>query len=243
MIEKIKAFVFDMDGVVIDTRPPIEEFWYALARKHGADISPEVMEYNVHGCPARDTINARFSMLTAAEREHLLDQCHEFEENLQYKPMPGIIPFLRSLQQRQIPVALVTSSLPPKVKNVLAQLQLEGIFDTIVTADLVERGKPDPACYRLAAKRLNVQPEACMAFEDAVSGLKSVVAAGMYAVGVAGVSADPELRQRVLREAGAQAVIPDFSQVRLSEQPANEWVVDLNGRAFRVVSPQPTINS
>jgi beta-phosphoglucomutase-like phosphatase (HAD superfamily) len=107
--------------------------------------------------PARQTVDALFPHLPEERKEHMFEKCEHFETHMEYLTMSGVKEFFKALKVNSIPVALVTSSLPPKVAKVIRHLQLEGIFDTIVTSDLVQKGKPDPACYRLAAERLNKQ--------------------------------------------------------------------------------------
>ncbi len=208
-----RAVVFDMDGVVIDTRTPIEAFWHHHAEAHGISISREVMEGRIHGCPARQTVEGVFGHISKEEREHLLEACETFENGLDYVAMRGIQLLLGQLKDADIPIALVTSSLPPKVRKVQGVLGLEEAFAAIVTADLVERGKPDPACYRLAARKLGFHPAQCIAFEDAYSGVKAAAGAGMYTVGVG-----PAAQQGLLREAGAQLLVPHFGEVTLRKE-------------------------
>jgi len=221
--EAYVAVIFDMDGVVIDTRTPIEAFWHHHAARYGITISPQVMEGKVHGCPARQTVAQVFSFVSAAEREHLLEACEVFENEMQYVAMPGVQVLLGQLKRAAIPTALVTSSLPPKVRKVQDVLGLEKAFDAVVTADLVERRKPDPACYRLAAEKLGLRPLQCVAFEDAFSGVKAAAGAGMYTVGVG-----PAHQEALLKEAGARFLVPDFKEVTLQTGPEHSLSLRLN---------------
>lgn len=223
-----------MDGVVIDTRAPIEAFWNRAAAECGVTLTPEIMERKIHGSPARQTVYTLFPHLTDARKKELLEACETFEENLQYVPIAGVLELLTSLKRHQIPRALVTSSLPPKVKKVFAQLELETAFDTVVTADLVERGKPDPACYRLAARRMGIPAERCVVFEDAVTGVKASTGAGMPTVGV-----NTGVAEAMLLETGARTVIPDFASVTLLSQPAG-FILQINP-AFSLTIDKPTV--
>lgn len=213
------AVVFDMDGVVIDTRKPIEAFWHTIAAEHNLQITTEMMERQIHGCPARQTVSVLFPELSSKEKEELFERCEHFETTMDYRTMSGIKGFFEDLKKNAIPIALVTSSLPPKVANVIKQLQLEGIFDTIVTSDLVEKGKPDPACYLLAAKKLQLLPEQCIVFEDAVSGVKASTGAEMFTIGVGGVYQAP-----LLKEAGAKEVILNFDTVRIQPKGSHRYL-------------------
>lgn len=218
-----EAVIFDMDGVVIDTRKPIEAFWYELGEKHKIEINPCIMEQKIHGCPARQTVYNLFTHLSTQEKEALLERCEEFETSLEYIAMAGVKPFLENLKAHRIPLALVTSSLPPKVTKVIDKLLLKDIFDTIVTSDLIKKGKPDPACYLLAAQWLGKNPAQCVVFEDAVSGIKAATAAGMLAIGVGSALQEP-----LLKEVGATEVILNFEKIKL-ETTDQSLKLQING--------------
>ncbi|QHT71012.1 HAD family phosphatase [Rhodocytophaga rosea] len=205
-----EAVIFDMDGVVIDTRKPIEAFWIALGNKHQIAITQELMETRIHGCPARQTINALFGNLSEAQKEEIFEEGEEFETSMEYIAMAGVKSLLQSLKANQIPTALVTSSLRPKVDKVINHLALEGLFEVIVTSDLVKIGKPDPACYVMAAEKLGKNPASCVVFEDAVSGVKAAIGAGMLTVGVG-----TGMQEKLLKETGAIDCKPDFHNVAI----------------------------
>ena len=88
-------------------------------------------------------------------------------------------------------------------KAVFAQFDLSDKFDTVITADFVHHGKPDPECYRLAAQKLSISPQACIVFEDSVSGTQAGLSAGAQVIGLG--------KTQILLELGATQVIPDFS--------------------------------
>jgi beta-phosphoglucomutase-like phosphatase (HAD superfamily) len=88
------------------------------------------------------------------------------------------------------------------------QLGIAGLFAAQVTASDIAEGKPHPECYLLAAHTLDLDPERCLVFEDAVSGVEAAVAAGTVCIGVAVPG-----REKALAEAGACHIVPDFSAV------------------------------
>lgn len=209
----VEAVIFDMDGVVIDSRKPIEAFWQKLGNEHQVIITPELMNKRIHGCPARQSVYNLFPHLSIEQKEELLEECEVFETTMEFTTVPGVKELLTSLQAQQVPTALVTSSLPPKVAKVFDTLGLNGLFSTVVTSDLVEKGKPDPACYLLAARKLGKNPENCIVFEDAVSGVKSATGAGMFTIGISA----PD-QADLLKEAGAGETVPDFKEIILKPE-------------------------
>jgi len=204
------AILFDMDGVVIDTHHSVTAFWEDLARQHQIELTDEIFAHHIYGTPAAHTLAKCFPHLSVDERKGVLENLTHYESQLVYTEVKGVTGFLRALKQYHIQTALVTSAEPRKVQNVVDQLGLDGLFSAIVTANDVKVGKPDPQCYLLAAQYLNKTSDQCIVFEDAISGVKAGVAAGMLCVGIqqnTGASA--------LLEVGAKYVVPDFSAVHI----------------------------
>jgi HAD superfamily hydrolase (TIGR01509 family) len=137
----------------------IEDTWHYLARELdlGDSIEPYVAAYD-------------------RELRRLLAQVHE--------PLPGVIELVDVLKSRGVPVAIASSSLPSWVDALLGGLGMSDSFDALVSASMVENPKPAPDVYLLAAERLGVQPERCIALEDTPTGLASARAAAMLAVQV-----------------------------------------------------------
>lgn len=210
-----QAVIFDMDGVVIDTKPVIEAFWQSLANKNGFAISPQAMEEYIHGCPIWLTFEKVFPMLTQKDTEAFMENIHKVEANLSYNLVNGVREFLKLLKQAGVAVGLVTSGYERKVSKVFDQQGLHDFFDQIVTADMVVKGKPDPEPFLLAAEKLQVTPGQCVVFEDAISGITGANAAGMFPVGINEPAMDT-----TLKAVGAHLVIKDFSVVALKNTRA-----------------------
>ena len=209
-MEAFQAVLFDMDGVVIDTRQSIIDFWQAVAAEHDVTLTADDFDRHIHGVPVVTTLRALFPGLPPQRDGEFLDRATRYELGLHYEEVAGVRALLRSLKAAGPKAALVTSGMSWKVEEISRQLTLDGLFDVIVTAADIERGKPDPACYLVAAARLGVPPAACVVFEDSVSGARAAVAAGMACVGVqTGRLAD------LLVAEGVRHVIPDFTTVRL----------------------------
>jgi HAD superfamily hydrolase (TIGR01509 family) len=209
-VGRYEAVLFDMDGVVIDTRQSVTDFWTAFAIEQGVVLSADDFDHHIFGVPAAHTLKTLFPAIPAARYDSLQQLILDYETQLRYAEIRGAVALLRALKAAGIPTALVTSGETWKVAEVVRQLALDGLFGVVITAADIERGKPDPACYRTAAHRLGVATSRCVVFEDAVNGVRAAMAAGAYCVGVqTGRTAG-----RLVAE-GVGQVIPDFAAVRL----------------------------
>lgn len=205
----VSAVLFDMDGVIIDTHESVVALWEQWAARYNITLTEEDYVHHIFGTQAVYVLERYFPSLTAAERNALLQEAEQYESALAYQPVPGVLDFIAVLKHDSIPVGLVTSGEQHKVRAVTQQLGLEGVFDAIVTAELVQHGKPNPACYRLGAQKLNYAPADCLVFEDSRSGTQAAVAAGAICIGVGPARA-------LLPAMGAAATIADFHDVAVS---------------------------
>ena len=135
----------------------------------------------------------------------------EYEKTMPLPPMAGSIEFIRMLKEHAVQIGLVTSSDKAKGKRAFGILHLDNLCDTLVTADRITQGKPDPMCYLLAAKDLNVSPEDCIVFEDSFNGIQSGKDAGMRVIGLSTTNPAESLRDKVYE------VIPNFEKVTFED--------------------------
>ncbi|TEU19636.1 MAG: HAD family phosphatase [Anaerolineales bacterium] len=205
-----EAILFDMDGVIVDTYQSVTEFWQNLAEVYPVHLTQADFNQHVYGCPATHTLDFLFPHLNAGERHSVLAKMADYETNLTYTGVKGAMAFLRTLKQQGIPTALVTSGAQWKVNEVINQLGIDGMFTAQVTAGDIQRGKPQPECYLLAAQYLQKPPEQCIVFEDSISGVKAAVASGALCIGLG-----PSSMASPLLQAGARYIVPDFSSIGL----------------------------
>lgn len=181
------ALLFDNDGTLVDTTSAVDRAWHDFAVHHGVD--PEAVLAVAHGVRADETI-ARF--LPESERAAAAAWLDARELELVHEAvaLPGAQEFLERLVELGAPWAIVTSA-----SALLAHARLDAAGlptpPVLVTADDVAVGKPDPACYLLAASRLGVDPASCIVVEDVGAGLRAGRAAGARVV-VRGDYAGPE---------------------------------------------------
>lgn len=176
------AAVFDMDGLLIDSERAIRNAWQSAALERGITISTS--QYTaVVGRASAEADAALASFLGGREafdetRQVVLSRLKYFP------PKKGAAEFLSCLKKRAIPCAVASSSSASEIKRRLEAVGFLEYFQTFSGGNEVPKGKPDPSVYLLAAQRLGVSPEKCLAFEDSQNGIKSAVSAGMKVVAV-----------------------------------------------------------
>ena len=170
---KFAAFLFDMDGTVLNSIAAAERVWTAWANRHGLDVAAFLP--TIHGRRARETIAALKlpGIDPVAEADLLLKAEADDLEGI--VPVPGAVAFLQSLPPECW--AIVTSA--PR-ELALLRIKAAGIPvpAMMVTAEDVTHGKPAPDCFLLAASRLGVETRDCLVFEDAPAGIAAAEAAG-----------------------------------------------------------------
>ncbi len=220
---KYEAVIFDMDGVIVDTKPTIERFWQELAQSYNFTISPSVMEEYIHGCPTWLTFDKVFPMMNQKAIDDFIEKIHDIEKDIKFNLIAGVYEFLSMLNDAGIAVGLVTSGYQKKVEKVFNDEGLGHLFREIVTAEMVNKGKPDPEPFLLSANKLKVNPGKCLVFEDAISGITAAHSAGMLPIGINSLA-----MEKKLKSVGAHMVISDFMDVTLEKIDASHQL-NING--------------
>ncbi len=189
----IKAVIFDLDGVIIDTAHYHYIAWKRLASEFGITLTPAHNEL-LKGVSRMRSLEIILSLgnidLPLEQREQLAEKKNnwfvEYIESIRPEEIfPGVIELIRALKKKGVKVGLASSS-----KNAPRVIELLGIssdFDTIVDGTMIIHTKPDPEIFLLAAHELGVEPKYCLVFEDAEAGVEAGLAAGMKCVGVGSV--------------------------------------------------------
>lgn len=183
----VKALVFDMDGVIIDSEPIHTELTLDILKELG--VIPSQSEiYEFTGVRneemwatliERHSISATVEELLARQKASIISRFI----NDKLEPIDGILDLLRAAKRKGLKIALATSSQLYFAKYVLKAVKVMVFFDELVTADDISKSKPDPEIYLKAAQMLGVLPEECVAIEDAAMGIQAAKRAGMKCIG------------------------------------------------------------
>ena len=199
---RCSGFLFDLDGVLVDSRAVVERTCRRWALRHQLD--PETVLRIAHGRRSRDTVKAAAPHLDA-DREAAWIDAAELADVAGLTAVPGAGEVLASLPAGSW--AVVTSC-----GRALAELRLTAVGlpipQIVVTSADVAQGKPAPDGYQLGAKRLGQDPATCVVFEDAPAGVAAARAASARVIALTTMLAAADL-------AGADATIPDFTAIRV----------------------------
>jgi mannitol-1-/sugar-/sorbitol-6-/2-deoxyglucose-6-phosphatase len=211
MSRPIEAVVFDMDGVLLDSEP----IWRAVEREVFAGLGIEVTEAElmrtmgvriadvVAGWYARHPWEGPTPQEVAEEIVERVADTIRREGRLN----DGAVEAIDHFHGLGLPLALASSSPMRLIRAVLSMGGLEDRIDVVLTAEEEERGKPDPAVYLTAARRLGVAPERCLAIEDSLTGIRAAKAAGMVCIAL------PEHPAEEARDAGADLVLDSLKEL------------------------------
>lgn len=190
-MNKPRAVIFDMDGVLVDSEPFHVQNEKRMFRKLGLDISDE--EHSRYMGTATDVmweqiIRERKLTLDVAEttRQTIQQEIPYFQSLEKIEPMPGLVNLLEKLQESGIPMAVASSSDKAIIDIILEKSGLRKYFSHFVSSSEIGKSKPAPDVFLHAAGLLGVLPENCLVFEDSTNGIKAAKAAGMYCIAYSG---------------------------------------------------------
>jgi sugar-phosphatase len=169
----VQGILFDLDGVLIDSTAGVTRVWRDWATRHGLD--PEHTAHTAHGCRAIDTVRLLAPQLDA-DAELLDLERREIADSYDVTVFPGAAALLASLPPRRW--AIVTSGTRALASHRLTVAGLP-VPELMITGSDIKQGKPHPEPYQRGAALLNLAPAACVAVEDAPSGIRSALDAGM----------------------------------------------------------------
>ena len=180
-----EGLIFDCDGTVVDTMPIHYAAWCSTTAKHGLEF-PEDRFYALGGVSPFEVLR----MLSEEQGVEIAAEAVTFQKEARYmeliadaEEIPEVMQIVRE-QHGKLPMAIASGGTHETVEGILQHCSIRHYFDAIVTSQDVENPKPAPDTFLEAARRINVAPEKCRAYEDADMGIKAIIAAGMEPVDV-----------------------------------------------------------
>jgi len=189
----IRAAIFDLDGVIVDTAHYHYIAWKRLASELNVNLTIDQNE-RLKGVSRMRSLEIILELgnlsFSEEEKEKLAtrknDWFVEYIESIRPQEIfPGVKEFILELKDKGIKVALASSS--KNAKRVVELLEVNNLFETIVDGTMITHTKPHPEIFLLAASRLGVPPAECVVLEDAEAGVAAAIAAGMKCVGIGSV--------------------------------------------------------
>jgi len=186
----IKACIFDLDGVIVDTAHYHFLAWKRLADELGIAFTEHDNE-RLKGVSRMRSMDILLELggisLSPHEKERLANKKNSWfvdyiERMIPEEIFPGVKPLLIGLRSRGVKVGLASSS--KNAQTIIQVLHIQHEFDAVVDGTMVTHTKPDPEIFLLAARRLGVSPQDCLVFEDAAAGVEAALAAGMRCIGI-----------------------------------------------------------
>lgn len=214
-MKEIKAVIFDCDGVLVDSEIIASSTALEMLKPYGVEMSIHEYARKFSGKVEEDTIQI-------IKTEYKVDLSNEFLSNLKLRiehaldhdlePIKGAAEVISSIH---LPKAVVSNSRLVRVIHSLKLASLEEHFGkNVFSAEMVEKPKPDPAVYLLAANKLNVDPGNCLVIEDSPSGATAAVRAGMHVIGFLGASHIYEGHEIQLKKNGVFTTAKDMKDLK-----------------------------
>ena len=194
---KTLAMIFDMDGVIVDNHHYHLRSWLSFFERNGIHMTEAEYKEQVNGRVMHTILPKIVGRSLSADEIRTLGEQKETEYRDLYRtaiqPTPGLVNFLEELQRLNVPRAIATSAPPSNVDFTLEGTHLRSYFPVIVDDTMVTTGKPDPEVYLKSAEQLEMPPERCIVFEDAILGIQAGKNAGMPVVALATTHTPEEL--------------------------------------------------
>jgi beta-phosphoglucomutase len=199
-----------MDGVLVDSHQVHRKAWRLFLQTLGREAPDSELNFILDGRKRGDILRHFLGDCSESQMEEFgrRKDCIFRQMRLDVSPIPGAVDLVRDLDRNGVALALATSASRSRAHSTVVDLGLLTCFQQIVTGEDVLLGKPDGEIYRLARQRLGVDSEHLLAAEDAISGVRAAVAAGLRCVALASHE-----NAGNLAAAGAVHVLQDFENV------------------------------
>ncbi len=174
--------IFDVDGVLVDTGPFHFESWVKMANEIGKKFTKKFFDLTF----GQQSVPITRKLVGPKVEQHLVEKWASLKEQYyremvkdKLEPLPGVLNLIKDLKDKKFKLAIGSSGPPENVELVLATLNLTQNFDVIITAAEVEKSKPEPDVFLIAAQQLKLDPKNCIVIEDAPVGIEAAKRASM----------------------------------------------------------------
>lgn len=212
----MKAVIFDMDGVIIDSEPIHTMTKIQTFRHYGLELTEaECLPYM--GRTTKEMfqhfiekyeVEIALAEMVRYKHERYLAALHK---DASIEPIRGVMELLQELKEKNIPAAIGSSSGRQVIDAVVEKFQLHKYFQSILSGADLPKSKPDPAVYLLSAKRLGIDAKDCIVIEDAASGIAAAKAAGMYCIAYRNPNSGPQDLSK------ADRIVSSLAEIDLAE--------------------------
>jgi len=219
----VRAVIFDLDGVIVDTTDYHFQAWQKALAEFGLEMSEEQFR-STFGMRNQEILRTLFgSKLSSEQIEEIGRRKEAIYRELVHRhitPMPGLLRLIQELKARRFRIAVATSTPRANASLILKALKLEHELAALVTEEDVEEGKPDPEIFLKAAEKCLADPENCIVIEDSPAGIKAAKAAGMKAIALTTTRPAEELSEADLVVESLMMLTPEIieSLLEVGEQ-------------------------
>lgn len=198
MFKKYKAFVFDLNGTMVNDMPYHIKAWHEKIIQLGGSLTLDEMKHQCYG--KNDELLERvFPGKYSLEERIKIGNEKEAIYRIEFKPflklMDGLDQFLKKADQENIKMAIGSAAIMDNINFVIQNMHIEHYFNAIISANDVKNSKPDPETFLKCAETLSVDPVDCLVFEDTPKGVECALNAGMQAVVILGEHEAAEFEQ------------------------------------------------
>ncbi len=214
-LKNIKAIIFDMDGVIVDSEPLHDEARQITCEKYGIKCPPRDPDWsNFKGKPVSEIF--KYIVKEYNENDNLsIEELTDYKTKLFLKIaseklqlIPGVMEFIKKCRGKYEKIALTTSARIEIKKMVFNKFDLDNYFDAVVTREEIKNGKPHPEPFLKTVSKINIPAENCLVIEDSDNGIISAKKAGCVTAGIT-----TYFDKKKLKGAGADYVVDSFEEL------------------------------